>query len=130
MILSDIRRIPGRFDRYPPDARLFWGIFRPVDVLCKKIQSVAGCSGGQIGGLAAAKGWSASRGLHQGIPRPSASAFAPVPPSYPRRRCTQSGDQRQDFGEQPVGHRDLSELERDVAAVTDDLRADFYQFLA
>ena len=39
----------------------------------------------------------------------------------------QSGDQRQDFGEQPAGHRDLGELERDVSAVTDDLRADFDQ---
>ena len=42
----------------------------------------------------------------------------------------QSGDQRQDFGEQPAGHRDLGELERDVSAVTDDLRADFDQLFA
>src|SRR3954453_24210518 len=97
---ADIPQIAGflsrHFTRHSPDRRLFWGIFRPVEVLCKKIQSVAGCAGGQIVGLAAAKSWSASRGLHQGIPRPSASAFAPVAPSCPRRRCTQSGDQRRD----------------------------------
>ena len=32
-----------------------------------------------------------------------------------------------DFYEEPPGDRDLSELERDVSAVTDDLRADFDQ---
>ena len=32
---------------------------------------MAGYAGDQIGGLAVAKGWSASRGLHQGAPRPS-----------------------------------------------------------
>lgn len=42
----------------------------------------------------------------------------------------QSGDQRQDFGEQPAEHRDLGELERDVSAVTDDLRTDLDQLLA
>jgi len=55
-------------NRHPPDGRLFWGTFRPVEARCKEIQLVAGCVGGQIGGLAAAKGWSASRGLHQGTP--------------------------------------------------------------
>src|SRR4051812_41668453 len=57
--------------RHSPDSRSFWGIFRPVEARCKEIQSVAGCAGGQIVGLAAAKGWSASRGLHQGTLRPS-----------------------------------------------------------
>ena len=46
------------------------------------------------------------------------------------RGVPQSGDQGQDFGEQPAGHRDLGELEGDVAAVTDDLRADFDQLFA
>src|SRR4051812_27490259 len=32
-------------------------------------------------------------------------------------RCPEPTDQRQDVGEQPAGHRDLSELERDVSAV-------------
>jgi hypothetical protein len=92
---------------------------------------VAGYVGGQIVGLAAEKGWSASRGLYQGTPRPSFPAtFAPVVPLCRRRRCTQSGDQRQDFGERPAGYRDLGELERDVSAVTDDLRADFDQLFA
>ena len=35
---------------------------------------MADCAGSQIVGLAAAKGWSASRGLYQGTPRPSALA--------------------------------------------------------
>jgi len=43
---------------------LFCGIFRTVEVRCKEIQSMAGYVGGQIVGLAAAKGWNASRGLH------------------------------------------------------------------
>src|SRR3954467_11432983 len=46
-----------------------------------------------------------------------------------RGRCPQSGDQRQDFGEQPAGHRDLGELKRDISAVTDDLRSDLDQLL-
>ena len=41
-------------------------IFRPIEARYKEIQSVAGYAGSQIGGLSAAKGWSASRGLHQG----------------------------------------------------------------
>src|SRR4051794_38048096 len=71
----------GLFGRHPPDSPLFWGIFRHVDVLYKKIQSVAGCAGGQIVGLAAAKGWSASHGLHQDTPRPSPLPhLLPLPP--------------------------------------------------
>jgi hypothetical protein len=38
-------------------------------------------------------------------------------PSYRRGRRAQPSDQRQDFGEQPTGHRDFGELERDVSAV-------------
>jgi hypothetical protein len=35
-----------------------------------------------------------------------------------------AGDQRQDAGEHLPRHRDLGHLKRDVAPVTDDLRAD------
>jgi hypothetical protein len=59
--------------------------------------------------------------------------LSPVVPdlsSCRRRRCTQSGDRQQDFGEQPAGHRDLGELECDVSAMTNDLRADFDQLFA
>jgi hypothetical protein len=57
-------------NRHSPDCRSFWGIFRPVEARSKEIQSVTGCAGDQMVELAAAKGWSASRGLHQGTPRP------------------------------------------------------------
>ena len=41
---------------------------------------MAGCAGGQIVGLDAAKGWSASRGLHQDTPQPlSLSHLLPLP---------------------------------------------------
>ena len=47
-----------------------------------------------------------------------------------RRRCPQPGDQRQDFLEHLPRHRDLGHLEGHIAAVADDLRADFDQLLA
>src|SRR3954462_9260916 len=71
MLLGWRRKLLDRLNRHPPDGRWFWGTFRPVEARCKEIQSMAGCVGGQIVGLAAAKDWSASRGLHQGTPRPS-----------------------------------------------------------
>ena len=52
-----------------------------LELKCKEIRSMTGCAGGQIGGLAAAKCWSASRGLHQGTPRPSPLPhLLPLPP--------------------------------------------------
>ena len=118
-------------NRHSPDCRLFWGIFRPVEARCKEIQSVAGCAGGQIVGLAAAKGWSASRGLHQGTPRPSSPAtFAPVAPHAGAGGARSRAISDRISANSPAGHRDLGELERDVSAVTDDLRADFDQLFA
>jgi hypothetical protein len=106
------------------------GIFRPVEARSKEIQSVTGCAGDQIGRLAAAKGWSASRGLHQGTPLSSSSAtFAAVVPSCRRGWCPQPGDQQQDVAEHLSRHRDLSQLKRDIAPVVDDLRADLDQLL-
>src|SRR4051794_13740130 len=69
------------FFRHSTDCRLFLGIFRPVEARCKEIQSMAGYAGGQIGGLSAAKGWSASRGLHPGTPCPR------PPPSLIHEGC-------------------------------------------
>jgi hypothetical protein len=43
--------------------------------------------------------------------------------------CPQPGDQHQDFPEHLPRHRDLGHLERDVAAMADDLRADLDQLL-
>jgi len=45
-------------------------------------------------------------------------------------RCPQRGDQRQEVGEHLLRHRHLGHLERDVAAVVDDLGADLDQLLA
>src|SRR4051812_10204260 len=68
LLEADIRRIAGSFG----------GFSVPVEARCKEIQSVAGCAGGQTVGLAATKGWSASRGLHQDTLRPR-----PLPPLLP-----------------------------------------------
>ena len=48
----------------------------------------------------------------------------------PAPRGPQPGDQRQDVGKHPSRHRDLGHLERDVASVGDNLRADLDQLLA
>jgi hypothetical protein len=45
-----------------------------------------------------------------------------------RGRWPQPGDQRQNVGEHLPRHRDFGHLEGDVAAVTDDLRADLDSF--
>ena len=45
------------------------------------------------------------------------------------RRCPQSGDQRQDFGEHLPRYGDLGHLEGDIAAMADDLRTDLDQLL-
>jgi hypothetical protein len=44
-----------------------------------------------------------------------------------RGRRPQPGDQRQDIGKHLPRHRDLGQLERDVAAVADHLGADLDQ---
>ncbi len=46
------------------------------------------------------------------------------------RRRSQFGDQPQDVGEEVSRDRDLGHLERDIAAVADDLRADLDQLLS
>ena len=50
--------------------------------------------------------------------------------SDPRPRCSQPGDQRQDFHDHLLWHPNLGHLEHDVAAVADDLRAELDQLLA
>jgi hypothetical protein len=68
--------------------------------------------------------------LHQDAALPLSSiTFRPLRRSCWRRRCPQSGDQRQDFGEHLSGYRNLSHLESDVAPVVDDLRANLDQLL-
>src|SRR5438477_12674848 len=47
----------------------------------------------------------------------------------PGRRCPEPGDQRQDFLEHLLRHRDLSHLKGGVAAVADDLGTDLDQLL-
>jgi len=44
--------------------------------------------------------------------------------------ASQPGDQHQDIGEHLPWHRDLGHLERDIAAVADDLGADLDELLA
>jgi hypothetical protein len=52
---------------------------------------VADCAGGQIVGHAAAKGWSASRDLHQGTPRPSPlPSLLPLPVMDARRAAKEA----------------------------------------
>ena len=81
--------------------------------------------------MAVWKRYNPSLGRSQGtLPALIIGGLRPAGFSCRRKRGTQSGDQRQDFGEQPAGHRDLGELERDVSAVADDLRADLDQLLA
>src|SRR3954447_25213343 len=79
--LTDIRRIPSHFG----------AIVGPIEACCKELQSVAGCAGGQIVGLAAAKGWGASYGLHQGTPRPSPLLHLLPLPLMPARAVHASG---------------------------------------
>src|SRR5215212_8888743 len=68
---ADIRQIAGYFG----------SIFPPIEAPCDEIRLAADYTGGQIGGLIAAKGWNASRGLHQGISRPSPLPhLLPFPP--------------------------------------------------
>ena len=57
------------------------------------------------------------------------AAFAAAALSCRRGRCPQPGDQRQDVGEHLSRHRDFGQLECDVAAMADDLRADLDQLL-
>jgi hypothetical protein len=67
----------------------------------------------------------AARLPHRGIPLLwSLAAFAPAGPSCRRGRRSQPGDQHQRRGEHLSRHRDLGQLERDVATVANDLRAD------
>src|SRR4051794_12463477 len=78
-----LRNLPPRsagVNRHSPDCCSTWGIFRPVAARCNENRPAAGCADGQIVGLAAAKGWSASHGLHQGTPRPPPSShLLPLP---------------------------------------------------
>src|SRR6516162_3668227 len=62
--------------------------------------------------------------------RTSAVAVCPICWSCWCRRRPQPGDQRQDFPEHLLWHRDLGHLEGDVAAVADHLGADLDQLLA
>ena len=118
--LADIRRIAGRFGGFSvPLRRAARKFNRWLAVPAAKSLGLPP----QRAGAHRAAFIRAHLDLHP-------ATFAPVAPSCRRRRCAQSGDQRQDFGEQPAGHRDLGELERDVSAVTDDLRADFDQLFA
>ena len=71
--------------------------------------------------------------LHQGAPRPR---FLLEPMATGRtsrwrwiRRQPQFGDQPQNLGEQHSWHGDLGHLERNVASVADDLRADLDKLL-
>ena len=68
---------------------------------------------------------------HQGIPLPSLfAASEPERASCRHRWGPQPGDQRQDVGERLPRVCDFGHLERDLAAVADDLRADLDQLLA
>jgi hypothetical protein len=66
-------------------------------------------------------------GAIEDAPLPSSLASEPRRSSCWRGRCPQPGDQRQDVGEHLPRHGDLRHLERDVAAVADDFRADHGQ---
>jgi len=59
-----------------------------------------------------------------------AAASDAIGPSCERMRRPQSGDQRQDVSEHLLRHRDLAQLERHVATVAADLRADLDELLA
>ena len=91
---------------------------------------MAGCAGGQIVGLDAAKGGAHRAACIRAQLDPHPCYICSRCPSCRRGRGTQSGDQRQDFGEQPAGHRNLCELKRDVSAVADNLCADLDQLFA
>src|SRR4051794_18307474 len=56
------------------------GIFRPIEARCKEIQSVVGCAGGRVAGLAALERRNASLGLHRGTGTPRRR---PPPPLLP-----------------------------------------------
>jgi hypothetical protein len=73
---SDIRQMPGPFK----------AIFCPAEAHRNEIRLVADRTGSQISGFAAAKGWTASLGLHQGAFRPSSSAASAFAGSSCRRR--------------------------------------------
>ena len=67
----------------------------------------------------------------QRIPLPSLfAASEPERASCRHRWGPQPGDQRQDVGKRLPGDCDFGHLERDVAAVANDLRADLDQLLA
>src|SRR3954453_16310215 len=65
--------------------------------------------------------------LYDAVKLGHASTLDPPPchacsrsPSCRRRRCTQPGDQRQDFGEHPAGHCDLGRPECYVSPMADN----------
>jgi hypothetical protein len=62
-------------------------------------------------------------------PTPSAFSFMPSPTISATSRAHSPRDQPKDFGEQVSGNGDLSNLERDVAAVANNLRANLDEFL-
>jgi hypothetical protein len=70
--------------------------------------------------------------LQQGAPPPPLSPVANLTTRLSCRRGwrPEPGDQRQDVGEHLSRHRDLGQLESDVATVAEDLGADLDQLLA
>jgi hypothetical protein len=68
-------------NRHAPGSRAFEGYIPPRQGAMQRNLTGVDCISSQIVGLAAARGWNASRGLHPGTLRPSSPAtFAPIDP--------------------------------------------------